>query len=89
MFHEPGSTAFDLYATASFLLDMLDILSTMTNDSRTQVKSRDGFQIDRNSFLRPFALLLNVNMTLYGIRGVQNSPSHIRHVRPVLVALFF
>lgn len=88
MFHEPGATALDLYTTTSLLLNVFDILSTVPNDSRAQIKSRDRLQINRNSLLGPFALSLNVNVVLPLERKlISNSPSHIHLVRPALVAL--
>jgi hypothetical protein len=50
------STAFDLHATTSLLLNVLHIRPAVADDLRSQVESLNGFQVNGNSFLGPFPL---------------------------------
>jgi hypothetical protein len=58
VFHESGSPPFDLDTASSFLLNMFNISSSMTNNLSTKVKPRNWFKINRNLLLGPFALFL-------------------------------
>ena len=55
-FNETRATALDLHTTASLLLDVLDIGTTLTNDLCAQIEARYRFKINRDALLRPFAL---------------------------------
>lgn len=54
--HEARIAAFDLDTATSFLLDMLDVSTTVTYHLCPQVKARDWLEIDGNALFRPFAL---------------------------------
>jgi hypothetical protein len=49
--------ALNLDSTACFLLDVLDIVTAVTNDLRSEVEARDGLEIDGNFLFWPFSLL--------------------------------
>ncbi len=54
---EARASAFDLHSALCFLLNMLDICSTVTYHLSSKVKARYRFQINRDAFFGPFALL--------------------------------
>ena len=54
--HEARVAAFDLNTTASFLLDMLDISTTVTYDLCPEVEARNWLEINGNALFWPFAL---------------------------------
>ena len=56
MFHEAGITALDLNSAPSFLLDMLDVGTTMTYHLCSKVEARDWLEINGNALFWPFAL---------------------------------
>ena len=56
MLHEARVAAFDLDTAASFLLDMLDISTTMTYHLCPKVEARDWLKINGNALFRPFSL---------------------------------
>lgn len=56
MFNEARSATFNLDLAASFLLDMLNISTTLPDYLSTKVESRDWFEVDRKPFFGPFAL---------------------------------
>jgi hypothetical protein len=61
MLHETRSTALNLDTTPSFLLDMLNISTPVTNNLSTKVETWDWFEIYWDFLLGPFALLLVSN----------------------------
>lgn len=56
MLQESRAASFDLNTASSLLLNMLDILPTMTDNLSTKIKAGKRFEIDRNLLFRPFAL---------------------------------
>lgn len=62
MLHETRSTALNLDTTPSFLLDVLNISTSVANNLSAKVKTWDWFEINWNLLLRPFALLLVSNV---------------------------
>ena len=56
MFNEARSATFNLDLAASFLLDMLNISTTLPDYLSTKVESGDWFEVDRKPFFGPFAL---------------------------------
>jgi len=56
VFHEAGVAAFDLYTAASFLLNMLYVLSAVAHDLGAEVEARNWFEVDGDTFFGPFAL---------------------------------
>ena len=54
--HEARVAAFDLDTAASFLLDMLDVSTTVTYHLCPEVEARDWLKINGNALFRPFAL---------------------------------
>ena len=54
--HEARVAAFDLDTAASFLLDMLDVSTTVTYHLCPKVEARDWLKINGNAFFRPFSL---------------------------------
>ena len=54
--HEAGVTAFDLNTTASFLLNMLDVSTTVAYHLRPKVEARYRLEINGNTLFWPFAL---------------------------------
>lgn len=56
--HKAGTAAFDLDLAAGFLLDILDIVATATDNLCSQVKAADGLKTYGNLFLGPLALVL-------------------------------
>lgn len=56
MLHEAGVAAFDLNTTAGFLLDMLDVSTTVTYYLCPKIEARDRLEINRNALFWPFAL---------------------------------
>lgn len=55
-FDEPRAPTLDLNATASLLLDVLYVGTTLTDNLRTQIEPGDRFKINRNPLIGPFAL---------------------------------
>lgn len=56
VFLESRSAALDLDTAVSFLLDVLNVLTSLANNLRAQIKARDGFQVNWNAFFGPFWL---------------------------------
>jgi len=56
MLHESGSTAFDLNAASSLLLDVLHIGTAMANNLSTKVEARKWFEVDGDLLFWPFTL---------------------------------
>lgn len=56
VFHEPRPATFDLYFASSLVLDILDILTTLTDNLGTEVEAIDRLQVYWNAFFRPLAL---------------------------------
>ena len=54
--HKTRVAAFDLHTAASFLLDMLDVSTTVTYHLCPKVEARDWLKINGNALFRPFAL---------------------------------
>ena len=50
------ATTFDLHSTACFLLDVLDIGATLTDNLSPKIEAGNRFEIDRDLFFWPFAL---------------------------------
>lgn len=61
MFCKSRTSTFDLYTTSGFLLDVLYICTTMTNNLSPKVEASDWFEIDGYTFLWPFALYGRIN----------------------------
>ncbi len=57
MLHETGIAPLDLDTAASFLLDVLDVSTPMTNDLCSQIETWDGLEVDGYTLFRPFTLL--------------------------------
>ena len=55
MLHEAGITAFDLDAASGFLLDVLDVSSTVSDNLCSQVEALNGLEVNWNPFFGPFA----------------------------------
>lgn len=53
---KPRVPALDLNTAAGRRLNMLYILTTLADNLGTQVESRNGFKIDGNALIWPFAL---------------------------------
>jgi hypothetical protein len=66
---EAGAAAFDLYAAARLLLDVLDVLSAVANDGGAQVEAGNRFQSNGYLLLRPLALL-SVSTCVFAVRSV-------------------
>jgi hypothetical protein len=56
MFSEARPPAFDLNSATCLLLDVLHILSTMSYNRCTKIKTRNRLQSNGYFFFRPFAL---------------------------------
>ena len=56
MLHKARVAAFDLDTASSFLLDMLDVSTTVTNHLCPEVEARDWLEIDGYTLFRPFTL---------------------------------
>lgn len=56
MLRETRVPSFDLNATASFLLDVLHISASVSYHLCSQIKTRNRFKVDRDTFLGPFTL---------------------------------
>ena len=54
-FHKAGVAAFDLDTASSFLLDVFNVRTSMTHHLGSKIEAWNGFEIDRNSFFRPFS----------------------------------
>lgn len=54
--NEARAAAFDLNLAAGLLLDMLYVGTALSDNLSTQVKPRNGLQINWDTLLRPFAL---------------------------------
>ena len=54
--HKAGVAAFDLNTTAGFLLNMLDVSTTVTYYLCPEVETRDRLEINGNALFWPFAL---------------------------------
>lgn len=54
--HETRVAAFNLYTAASFLLDMLDVSTTVTYHLCPEVEARDWLKINGDALFGPFAL---------------------------------
>jgi hypothetical protein len=54
--HETRSTALDLDTASSFLLDVFDVGTALTDDLGTEVESNDRFEVHGNLLLGPLAL---------------------------------
>lgn len=55
-FHVPRAAAFDLDTAAGFLLDMLDIGSSMSYNLGAEIEARHRLNANRDFLLGPFAL---------------------------------
>jgi hypothetical protein len=55
-FDESRASTLDLNATASLLLDVLHVGTTLADNLRTQIESRNWFKVNRNPLIGPFAL---------------------------------
>jgi hypothetical protein len=64
--HETRSTALYLDTASSFLLDVFDVGTTLTNNLSTEVESNDRFEVNGDLLLGPLALRnrLEVNREL-------------------------
>jgi len=60
MLHEPRTTSFNLDTASSFLLDVLDICSSVADNLSTEIESRDWLKINRNLLFRPLALFTSL-----------------------------
>jgi hypothetical protein len=58
MFSKTRTTAFNLNFAASFLLDMLNVSTTLSHNLSAKIKAWNRLQVNRDVFFRPFALLL-------------------------------
>ena len=58
MLHKARVAAFDLDTAARFLLNVLDVSTTMTYHLCSEIKARDWLEINGNALFRPFALQL-------------------------------
>lgn len=85
MFHKSRATTFDLHSASSFLLDMFDIGTPMTNNLSTEIEPWDRLEIDRDPLLWPFPLhmklvsltiFVNRNYALYQTRPFQLVQAH-------------
>ena len=74
--HEAGITAFDLDAASCFLLDVLDVSSSVSDDLRPQVEALDGLKIDWNPFFGPFATTKLVTLDLLWFSASESSLIH-------------
>lgn len=55
-FNKARATALDLDTTASFLLNVLHIRTTLSNYLGAQVESGNRFEVDRDALIGPFTL---------------------------------
>ena len=62
--HEARVTAFDLNTTASFLLNVLDVSTTVAYHLRPKIEARYWLEIDGNALFWPFALQV---VSLFGL----------------------
>ena len=76
MLHEAGITAFDLDTASCFLLDVLDVSSTVSDDLRSQVEALDGFKVNWDSFFGPFATTKFVTLDLLWFSASKSSLIH-------------
>ena len=54
--HETGSTTLDLDTASSFLLNVFDVGTTLTDNLSTEVESNDRFKVHGNLLFGPLAL---------------------------------
>lgn len=59
------AAALDLDTAASLLLDVLHVGATLADNLRTEVESRNGFEVDGNALIRPFALYIVSNESIF------------------------
>lgn len=64
-FDESRAAALDLDTAASLLLDVLHVGATLADNLRTQVEPRNGFEIDGDTLIGPFALYIVSNERLF------------------------
>ena len=83
--HESRAAALYLDTASSFLLDMFDIRTTVSDNLSTEVEAREGLKIDRDLLFRPFALYSYQQMDYSRVSAI--ILCQIRLVRLVL-ALF-
>jgi len=57
MLHKTRSAAFNLHPTTCLLLNVFDILATMSDNCRSKIEAWNGLEINGNLFFRPFALV--------------------------------
>jgi len=55
MLHEARTAAFDLNTAAAFLLNMLDVGSSLAYNLGTEVEARNIFHVERDTLFGPFA----------------------------------
>ena len=72
MLHKARVAAFDLDTAASFLLNVLDVSTTVTHHLCSEIEARDWLEINGNALFRPFALQL-VSLSGYLWRGAYSS----------------
>ena len=76
MLGETRASAFDLHTTTRFLLNVLDISTTMTYHLRSKIKARNRFQIDWNLFFRPFSSAILIAFKLLRLTAFESSFVH-------------
>lgn len=77
---ESRASALDLNTTSSFLLNVLDIGSSVSNDLGSQVEPRDRLELDWDLGFGPFALCtVSIRLVLsFGSLGILTLPSSSR-----------
>ena len=63
MLYESRVTAFYLYTASGLLLDVLNVSASVAHYLRSQVESGKGFEVDRDTLFRPFALVSRQHIT--------------------------
>ena len=79
--HKPRSATLDLDLAASFLLNVFDVVTSATDDLRSQVEATDRFQAYGKLLFRPFALELELAKSFSHTAGQEHVHDQIHRAQ--------